>query len=261
MQRAVILAAVSASALVLTACATRVNYEGFEPSSASGSPLKSLTALDCPDREGVLTRAGQAADGRSCEYRSPDGETVRLSLLDLGGRPAAEALAPTQAQLRTLLPLPFKPMPAMPTPQAGEGESADVRLPFLHVRTVNDQADVRLFGLIHIRDDGGHNTEVKIHKGGKHTIVHATLGGAEVVAEDVGKTNAELSYVLASDRRRGAEGWRAVGYVAKGPAAGPLVVGEFRALDREEGERHRHGKTNDIDRLIDRNVKATAGAD
>lgn len=258
MQRAIILAGVGFSALALSACATRVNYEGFEPSSNGGAPLKTLAALDCPERQGALERTDRAADGQSCDYRGADGETIRLSLLDLGGRSAAEALAPQQARLRGLLPLPFKPIPAVSTLQ--EGEQADVRLPFLHVHTVNNQSDVRLFGLIHIRDDGGRNTEVTVKKGGKHTVVHATPAGAEVVAEDVGRTNAELVYVLASDRRS-QSGWRAVGYVAKGPAAGPLVVGEFRALDRSEGERHRHGGTNDLDRLIDRNVKSGASAD
>ena len=211
----------SVSALVLSACATRVNYEGFEPSSSGGAPLKSLAVLDCPDREGGLERIGRAPDGRSCDYRGPDGEAVRLSLLDLDGRSAAEALAPAQAELRALLPLPFKPIPAISTIQ--EGERADVRLPFLHVRTVNDQADVRLFGLIHIRDDGGHNTEVKVHKGSRHTVVHATPSGAEVVSEDVGHTNAELVYVLASERH-GPSGWRAVGYVAKGAANGTTAT-------------------------------------
>ena len=51
-----------------------------------------------------------------------------------------------------------------------------------------------------------------------------------------------------------------MGYVAKGPKTGPLVVGEFRALSREDGERHRHGD-NDIGRLIDRNLRSSNAAD
>jgi hypothetical protein len=251
MKRAVILAAVGASTLAMSACATRVNYEGFEPSSAGGTPMKTLAALICPDHEGALVRTAQAGDGKSCDYLGSDGETVRLKLLDLDGRSAPEALAPAQAELRTLLPLPFKPIPAISN--LDEGERADVDLPFFHVHTINDRSDVKIFGVT-IHDDGK-NAEVSVKKGGKHTVVHATPAGAEVVAEDVGRTNAELVYVLASDRR-GPGGWRAVGYVAKGPSAGPLVVGEFRAMDRNEGERHRHGDSGDLDHLIDRNLKS-----
>ena len=261
MKRAAILAAVGASALALSACATRVNYEGFEASSAGGPPLRAVALLDCPTNEGALRLRGQAAaDGKSCDYDGPGGETVRLTVLDLNGRTAAEALAPTQAQLRTLLPLPYR-APAPISKTEGEGERTDVRLPFLHVQTVNNQADVRLFGLIHIRDDGGHNTEVNIHKGGKHTVVHATQSGAEVLAEDVGRNNASMVYVLASDRRSH-DGWRAVGYIAKGPTAGPLIVAEFRATTREDDERnHHHYGNNDVERLIDRNLKGSHAAD
>ena len=81
---------------------------------------------------------------------------------------------------------------------------------------------------------------------------------AEVIAEDVGKTNASMVYVLASEHRA-ASGYRAVGYVAKGPSAGPLVVGEFRAVHKsaDQGDYHDYGNhgDGDIGRLIDRNVK------
>jgi len=43
--------------------------------------------------------------------------------------------------------------------------------------------------------------------------------------------------------------------VARGPATGPLVVGEFRAMRLVDAEDDRHAGNNDLDRLIDRNVK------
>ena len=77
-------------------------------------------------------------------------------------------------------------------------------------------------------------------------MVHAGPGGAEVVAEDVGDNNASLVYVLASDRKP-ASGYQAVGYVAKGPAAGPLVVGEFRTMRKvETNERGTHIENGDL---------------
>ncbi|MBS0362779.1 MAG: hypothetical protein JSR98_15490 [Proteobacteria bacterium] len=256
MKRATIAAAVGVSALALSACATRVNYEGFEASSVGRAPLRAVAALDCPITEGALTLRLQSPSGKSCDYDGPEGESVHLTLVDLEGRSIAEALAPRQAELRTLLPLPYK-APAPISRTEGEGERTDVDLPFFHVHTLNDRADVSIFG-IHIHDDGA-NTEVRVKKGGKHTVVHATTSGAEVLAEDIGRDNASLVYVLASDRRSH-NGWRAVGYVAKGPTKGPLVVGEFRAATRE-GHDHHHYGDNDVERLIDRNVKAGWSAD
>ncbi|HEX5262503.1 MAG TPA: hypothetical protein VFW13_03195 [Phenylobacterium sp.] len=255
--RASVAAALGVSALALSACATRVNYEGFEASTLGAAPLRAVAMLDCPANEGALRLRAQAADGRSCDYDGPREETVRLHLVDLQGRTAAEAMAPAQAELRTLLPLPYK-APAPISQAEGEGERTDVDLPFFHVHTVDNRADVSIFG-VHIHDDGD-NTEVKVKKGGKHTVVHATTSGAEVLAEDVGRENASLVYVLASDRRSHNR-WRAVGYLAKGPVAGPLVVAEFRATDREDDASQHHHGHNDVERLIDRNLKGGSAAD
>jgi hypothetical protein len=256
MKRATIAAAVGVSALALSACATRVNYEGFETSSVGAMPLRAVAMLNCPSNQGALTLRTQAPDGRTCDYDGPEGESVRLTLVDLDGRSVAEALAPRQAELRTLLPLPYK-APAPISQTEGAGERTDVDLPFFHVHTLNDRADVSIFG-VHIHDDGA-NTEVKLKKGGKHTVVHATTSGAEVLAEDFGHDNASLVYVLASDRRSH-DGWRAVGYLAKGPIKGPLVVAEFRATTRKDHDQH-HYRDNDVERLIDRNVKGGWAAD
>ncbi|HLZ75631.1 hypothetical protein [Phenylobacterium sp.] len=247
--RTLTIGALCVSALALSACVTRVDYDGYEVSQVGGSPLRAVAALDCPDTQGVLTRTSRSADGRTCDYEGPVGEMVRLKLVALDGRSAAEVLAPSQAELRALLPVSTPYVPAVSRDEPGE--HANVDLPFFHVHTVGDHADVRIFG-IKIHSDGD-NANVQTHLGGAHTVVHASHDGAEVIVDDVGRTNASLVYVLASDRKA-ASGYSAVGYVAKGPAAGPLVVGEFRATTRD-GEYHRHSDNNDLDRLIDRNVR------
>jgi hypothetical protein len=81
--------------------------------------------------------------------------------------------------------------------------------------------------------------------------VHAGLSGAEVVADEIGRNNASLVYVLAGSHRH-ASGYRAVGYVAKGPVTGPLVVAEFRSPVNDH--RDNDGGHIDLDRLIDRNL-------
>lgn len=248
--RMIVMGGLCVSALVLSACATRVDYSGYEVSKAGWPPLKSVATLDCPEMQGALTRTTQAADGQSCDYAGPVGETVRLRLVALNGRSAADALEPSKAELRALLPV--------PTPHVGPverdepGEHANIDLPFFHVHTAGEHADVRIFG-IKIHSDGD-KADVQMRHGGAHTVVHASNSGAEVVVEDVGRTNASLIYVLASEKRA-SSGYRAVGYVARGPAAGPLVVGEFRATHHAETYRGGRGDHGDLDRLIDRNVK------
>ncbi len=88
--------------------------------------------------------------------------------------------------------------------------------------------------------------------GGRPRSSAAGGKGAQVTAEEIGETTPRSVYVLASDRRA-ASGYRTVGYVAKGPVKGPLVMGEFRSTQKRN--RSRDGDHGDIERLIDRNVK------
>ena len=37
---------------------------------------RTVAALDCPATQGELTRTAQAADGLSCDYQGPVGETL-----------------------------------------------------------------------------------------------------------------------------------------------------------------------------------------
>lgn len=67
--------------------------------------------LECPDRSGDLRLAQAAPDGKSCRYSGRAGEEVTLAYLALDGRPAAEALAPIEAEFRTLVPGAAAPEP------------------------------------------------------------------------------------------------------------------------------------------------------
>jgi hypothetical protein len=246
--RAVVLAA--AGAMALSACAPTVQYEGVEMSGAGHAPLKHLAALDCPAVQGELTRTAQAPDGRWCDYTGADGRWVRLRLLELDGRSAQAALEPTKAELRQLVPMSHHSVVAVNSDGSGR-DRADIDLPFFHVHTDGDRADVNIFG-IRVKADGPY-ADVKTNVGLKNTQVHAGPEGAEVTAEDAGGRNASFVYVLAADKAA-RSGWAAVGYVAKGPAGGPLVVGEFRSRSGETRHEHR-GDHGDLDRLIDRNLK------
>ena len=256
--RAMIWATAAVGAVALAGCVEHTEYRQVAAVRAPhGAPLRTLAALDCPDREGTLTRTGQAADGQSCDYQGPEGRTVRLSLVALDGRAPTEALAPLKAELRGLVPV--ATVPVAPVERGEPGEHTRIDLPFFHVHTVGDHAEVKMFG-VHVRADGDY-ADVKTSHGLKNTVVHAGPSGAEIVAEDVSGKNTSLVYVLAG-KHAGPSGYEAVGYVAKGPAAGPLVVGEFRAPRGAEdfgghgGARHiESGDHGDLDRLIERNLR------
>jgi hypothetical protein len=246
------------SALALSACVPRVTYSGFEASKSGSRPLRSLAALDCPDQQGELTRTDRSPDGKRCDYVSAGGDAVSLKLVALDGRAPAEVMAPTKAELMALVPVDARPVPAVDKDEPGEHTNVD--LPFIHIHTRGDHADVKFFG-IKVHSDGDY-AEVHSNLGLKHTVVHAGPKGAEVVAEDIGKTNVDMLYVLASEKRRHGP-YAAVGYIAKGPVAGPLVVAEFRAREDHDGDwgergdrsRHHHDRHDDVSRLVERNVR------
>ncbi|WP_372785798.1 hypothetical protein [Phenylobacterium sp.] len=216
-------------------------------STAASADGAALRPLDCPASQGALTRTARAADGMSCDYQGAAGETVRLKLVALEGRSASEAMSPTKVELHTLVPV-YR-QSTVSADRDESGDRADIDLPFFHVHTAGGRADVKMFGIkVHSE---GENADVNVGHGHKHTVVHVGVNGAEVLAEDIGRTNASLVYVLAADRRA-ASGYRTVGYVAKGPVKGPLVVGEFRSTLRHNGAEGDHG---DLGRLIDRNVR------
>lgn len=234
-----------AAVAVAMASAASLAHAGVRP---DGPPLRAPAKLDCPAETGDLTRTAQSPDGQWCDYAGQRGETVRLRLLPLNGQTPSEALAPTRAQLHALAPV-YRT--AMPANYSGTGDSADVNVPFVHVHKDGDRADVRLFGIFHIVGHD-HDADVDRNRGQEHTSVRAGLRGAEVVADKIGRSNASLVYVLAGSHRY-SSGYRAVGYVAKGPVTGPLVVAEFRSP--VNSHRDNDGGHLDLDRLIDRQLE------
>jgi len=242
MRKAPALIALAAAA----ASAATLAHAGVRP---DGPALHVPAKLDCPADQGDLTRTAQSPDGQWCDYVGRRGETVRLRLTPVRGQTPSEALAPVREQLHALVPVYREPIAA----RYGDdrGDRADVDVPFVHVHANGDQADVRLFGVFHIRakDD---DADVDMSRGRKHTAVHAGLRGAEVIADEVGRNNASLVYVLAGNHRQ-ASGYQAVGYVAKGPVSGPLVVAEFRSPVKTHRDGNGGGH-DDMDRLIERNL-------
>jgi hypothetical protein len=219
------------------------------------TPVTVAAILNCPDEEGDLKRTGMSTDGRSCQYHSDDDDApqdVTLSLVALNNQTPQTALSPLEASLRAAMPAQPSDSPVNIDAGSGPGDEdhAKIDLPGLHINANGDKADINILGA-HIKADGN-KADINTDIGMKGATIHAGPGGATIRAETVGEHAAKLLFILAGDAP-GPSGYYSVGYIARGPATGPLVVGEFRSKAE-----HQHGHHRDLERLIDLNVTPAA---
>ncbi|MDQ8027415.1 MAG: methyltransferase type 11 [Brevundimonas sp.] len=219
--------------------------------------LKVVDALQCPQTLGSLTRKGSATDaGRTCTYIGPKGAEVTLQLVALDGKTPPQVLKGFEDRLSASLPMavaglqaPGGDVATVKTDATGdsarvtapgvdiraEGEDASVSLPGVRIDASGDQASVRIGGLhidandsegtVDIRGGDGENSD--------NVSVRARNDTAEVRA--VASGDATRASWMLSDNRASTEGWRRVGYEARGPVGGPLVVATIRSRDRNGG--------------------------
>lgn len=275
--KSLLLIAASSLALSAAACAP------------SGKPA-ARAALDCPNRQGDLTRTGVAPDRKSCTYRAADGGEVTLQLVATNGDPQG-ALKAIESNLSMPAPGAAAP-PATPAKSADEIKTADVakttevariakearadagkidpdwdkdddddvnvHIPGVHIEAhdghgSSDSAHIDLPGL-HINADGDDNADIRV-------------GGVSVNAKDDKVTvrmfrEVRLRGEALSRERRGLRatyiytgknmpsGYKFVGYEAAGPKAGPLTVAVVRS--NLESDAH-DGVYRDVKRLVRRN--------
>ncbi len=127
----------------------------------------------------------------------------------------------------------------------------EVHAPGVSVKTHNDRSQVHLPGIrvdadskgahvnvggIHIdADDHGHghgSGDVSITSDDGDVSIHARDHAAEIRSRKLGK-GLRATYVLADDLTE-ASGWRLVGYEARGPAVGPIVVAVIKSRGRHD---------------------------
>jgi hypothetical protein len=246
--------------------------------------------LDCPETSGDLTRSGVASDGATCTYTGPGDEVVSLQLTPLGGGPPQAVLSRLEMRLKSDTGLtslaPSAPLPP-PTPPVVKGKDwdastqvkddddrddddddhdsaasktprrddhAQIDLPGLHISTHGDTADVSLLGLS-IHADGD---DAQVHAGGwgRSATIEGHDGGATLRIGRADQTGVDSMLIVTSDRP-GPNGYRTVGYVAKGPPAGPLVIAAFKA----KGDNHAgHDLAGDgLKKLVQLNVHRGLG--
>ena len=212
---AIAAAGVGVAALTLAACTPP------HPRHHTEAALKTIAALDCPATQGDLTRKSAAADGKSCLYGDDQGGQVTLQLIDLAGQDPAAALAPLEAQLKA-------EMPAAAAAKAGapptDKDRVDIDLPGIHIHANgNDDATVQVAG-------GAGGNAVAVAKPGVSVFAHDN--GAEVRVNEPG-SGVRRSFILASDTP-GPSGYKTVGYEARGPVGGPLVVASAKAKSDDD---------------------------
>jgi len=251
------LAAVAAS--TLTACQKQKRAEIV----VGGHPLVVSAHLVCPEHQGRLARVSQAPDGLACVYSAPNGAEITLSRAPLGGRRVGELLQATERDLAVLLPTP----PALE--QAGQSvvsnqvgpdgagqdgsDNTRIDLPGLHIQTQGDNASVRLPGVsINARGDKAH---ISTGFGElKNATIDATDGAVRITSNMTDAGNVDQTWMIATDAA-GPAGWRTVGYVARGPLAGPVVLATLRSRAEHQGAHSGNGDIDDIRRLATLSLK------
>ena len=229
--RAVLLAT---AGLLLAACDGSVHVTS---DGGGRGELKTLARLECPEREDQLRRVSAAPDGRTCTYEG-EGAEVRLQLVALNGRTPAEVLAPYETELRALMPALTPAAERAPMADIGAGtatvvhsddEKAHVRMPGLSIDTEGDRAQVRIGGALTIdADDRSGVVKIRSQEGDGGLTVDADETGAEIRTTSDEGGDLRSSFILASEAPS-PTGLRLVGYEARGPQAGPVLVATIRA--------------------------------
>ena len=114
------------------------------------------------------------------------------------------------------------------------GDDATVSLPGMRIETRGDQASVRIGGFhidandstgsARVRGAGGHGESVSVNAQDDAAEIRTSAGGEAT----------RTSWIL-TDNRDSPSGWRLVGYEARGPVGGPLVVATVRSRESNRG--------------------------
>ena len=109
-----------------------------------------------------------------------------------------------------------------------QNDRARVRLPGIRIDTDGDKASVNIGGLQINADDNRANLNVSTNE---ETVgIQAHDDAAQIRTRAPGEATRQT--FLLTDNRPSEAGWRLVGYEARGPRGGPVVVATVRAKDR-----------------------------
>ena len=126
-----------------------------------------------------------------------------------------------------------------------QGDRASVSMPGIHIEADGDKADVRIGGFTIRANDNA--TRIDTPSNQEAVSIQAHDDSAEIRTRAPGEATRQ-TYLL-TDNRPSAAGWRLVGYEARGPRGGPIVVATVRAK-----ERNSDGVFDDAKALVTLNV-------
>jgi hypothetical protein len=138
--------------------------------------------------------------------------------------------------------------------EGAKGDHTKIDLPGLHISTHGDKADVSLPGLS-IHANGDH---AEVHAGwwGRSATIESHDGSATIRIGRADRSGVDSTLIVSSDQPS-PTGYRAIGYVAKGPPAGPLVVALFKAKSEQHGQHDLAG--DGLKKLVRLNVRQGLG--
>jgi len=249
-----------------------------------GGPPRARAALDCPPSQGELDRTSVAPDGKTCVYASRDGDQVSLRLIPVSASYEA-TLQPVEQELQSEVQTEEEQaaakvadaeanakLAAVDATSAASAASAAAKA----AKEASDDA-------ASASKDGGDWDDESKGKGGRGEHAHVDLPGIHIDADDDGKANVNVgmihvnagengavvrmardvrlrgeafsrekrgfraSYIVAKDNLK--DGWKAVGYEAAGPKAGPITVAVVKSKSGEH-----HDVFSDVKRLVRRNA-------
>lgn len=252
----ILVALLSATGLAGCGGERSVRISSSDTEDTDSGVLKVVSALQCPDTQGGLTRKGPVSpDGMTCTYGGPKGAEVTLHLVRLNGATPEQALKGFEQRLSSDLPEAADKVREQEAStshaMAGSGangdsasvrapgmsidatdEKASVRLPGLRVEADGDRASVRIAGFQIRADDHGATAQTPATtatpSGSEAGVTINARDDATEVRTRAGGEAVRMTYVLTNDQASAA-GWRMVGYEARGPVGGPLVVATVRA--------------------------------
>lgn len=240
-------------ALLAAGCAVLALAACDHPDAArqrEAQALKVVSKLDCPETQGRLKRLSAAPDGLSCNYGA-DGVEVTLKLVQLVNGGAAAALSPIEAELRALMPKEESVAVADAGASAGK-DDVDIRLPGVSIKAGEGGADINVGGpdgaQINANDDGA---EIRVQR-------NVEVNGKTVESESSRRHQRDdgiySRFILASDKI--ADGWAVVGYEARGPKTGPMVVATLKARRGHDAD---EDSFSDASELVRHNVGGRRG--
>lgn len=116
------------------------------------------------------------------------------------------------------------------------GDKATVRLPGMHIDADGDRANIKIGGITIRADDRNSQVNVRSRSDSSSdadtVTIDASDGAARIRTTSPGEA-VRATFMMTADQSS-TTGWRVVGYEARGPSGGPIVVATVRGKDRNE---------------------------